>query len=115
MTGWCYLNFTFDWKINEPRQVANIMINKFNVNAITSTTPITLSKSMKLYCLYTDTRSLMNKNKRDEIELMLTVDKIDILGISESWANEDIEDAEISFPGYTVFRRDRGNGNKRGG
>ena len=53
-----------------------------------------------LKCMYTNIRSLMNKYKRDEIALMLVKQKIDILGITESWANENIEDAEINFTGY---------------
>ena len=31
----------------------------------------------------------------------------DIIGITESWANKDIEDAELGLTGYAVFRRDR--------
>ena len=58
----------------------------------------------------------MNKHKRDEIGWMLENDEIDILGITESWTHEDILDAEINFPGFSLFRRDRKIGTKiRGG
>ena len=30
-----------------------------------------------------------------------------IIGITESWANVDITDAELGLTGYVMFRRDR--------
>ena len=30
-----------------------------------------------------------------------------IIGITESWANTDITDAELELTGYIMFRRDR--------
>ena len=36
--------------------------------------------------------------------------------MTESWANEKIEDAEISFSGFTLFRQHRSScSNKKGG
>ena len=37
------------------------------------------------------------------------VEEIDphIIGITESWANTDITDAELGLTGYVMFRRDR--------
>lgn len=80
--------------------------------------PILNSKFTKyrnLNCIYTNIRSIMNKNKRDEIELLLAENKIDIIGIAESWTTEDIADAEISFKGFSLFRKDRRNDKTRGG
>jgi len=37
----------------------------------------------------------------------------DIVGIVESWATEDIKDAELALDGFTMFRKDRGG--ERGG
>lgn len=72
--------------------------------------------SRQLNCMYTNTRSIMNMNKLDEIQLILNENKIDILGISESWTHDNIEDAEVMIPGYLLFRRDRVFGvKKRGG
>ena len=34
----------------------------------------------------------MNENKRDEICLYLIENNIDVLGITESWGNENISD-----------------------
>ena len=30
-----------------------------------------------------------------------------IIGITESWANDDITDAELGLEGYVMFRKDR--------
>ena len=50
-------------------------------------------------------RSIVNKKN----ELNIMVEDIDphIIGITESWANTDITDAELGLTGYVMFRRDR--------
>ena len=30
-----------------------------------------------------------------------------VIGITESWANKDIVDAELALTGYVIFRKDR--------
>jgi exonuclease III len=58
----------------------------------------------------------MNENKRDELQLLLREKKVDVLGLTESWTHDGISDAEISFSGYRMFRKDRSNSAKtRGG
>ena len=60
----------------------------------------------------------MNNNKREELNTILIEEDIDILGITESWTHEFIEDAEISFNGYKLYRKDRAesvNEDTRGG
>ena len=37
-----------------------------------------------------------------------------IIGITESWANNDITDSELGLEGYVMFRKDR-MGRKKGG
>ena len=71
----------------------------------------------ELNYMHTNARSMFNNNKRDEINKMLIEDKVDILGITESWSHEGIDDAELNFEGYTLFRRDRGGTDRlsRGG
>ena len=55
-------------------------------------------------------------NKRDELELLVKDEDLDIVGISETWLSETISDAEISIDGYTIVRRDRvSDTKKRGG
>ena len=46
-------------------------------------------------------------NKKNELNIM--VEDIDphIIGITESWANKDITDAELGLTGYVMFRKDR--------
>ena len=50
-------------------------------------------------------RSIVNK----KTELNIMVEDIDphIIGITESWANTDITDAELGLTGYVMFRRDQ--------
>ena len=50
-------------------------------------------------------RSIVNKKN----EINIIVDDIDphIIGITESWANTDVTDAELGLTGYEMFRRYR--------
>ena len=59
----------------------------------------------KLVCLYANVRSIVNK--RSELDLYVLDDKPDIIGITESWTTEDIQDSELNIDGYTMFRKDR--------
>ena len=55
-------------------------------------------------------------NKREDLELYVLDERPDIIGITESWANEKIEDSELTLEGYTMLRKDRVSGEKlRGG
>ena len=56
-------------------------------------------------CVCLNARSIVNKKKR----IKHYVEDIDphIIGITESWANIDITDAELGLTGYIMFRRDR--------
>ena len=56
-------------------------------------------------CVCLNARSILNKKN----ELNIMVEDIDphIIGITESWANTDITDAELGLTGYVMFRRDR--------
>ena len=56
-------------------------------------------------CVRLNARSIVNKKN----ELNIMVEDIDphIIGITESWANKDIKDAELGLTGYVMFRRDR--------
>ena len=68
----------------------------------------------KLTCFYANVRSIVNK--RDELELYVFEEKPDIIGITESWAFEDIQDSELNIDGYSMIRKDRILGEKlRGG
>ena len=59
-------------------------------------------------CVCLNARSIVNKKN----ELNIMVEDIDphIIGITESWANIDITDAELGLTGYVMFRKDRMGG-----
>ena len=46
-------------------------------------------------------------NKKNELDIMVDEIKPHIIGITESWANNDIADAELGLEGYVMFRKDR--------
>ena len=56
-------------------------------------------------CVCLNARSIVNKKN----ELNIMVEDIDphIIGITESWANTEITDAELGLTGYVMFKRDR--------
>ena len=65
-------------------------------------------------CFYANVRSMVSKEKRCALEVYVEIEKPDIIGITESWAKEDILDNELAIDGYTMFRKDRQNQNERG-
>ena len=46
-------------------------------------------------------------NKKTELNIMIDGIKPHIIGISESWANNDITNAELGLEDYVMFRKDR--------
>ena len=46
-------------------------------------------------------------NKKNELNIMVDDKKKHIIGITESWANNDITYAELGLAGYVMFRKDR--------
>ena len=62
----------------------------------------TSKSEIKYVCL--NARSIINK----KTELNIMVDDIKpLIGITESWANNDITNAELGLEGYVMFRKDR--------
>ena len=55
-----------------------------------------------------------NKGKLDEIKWILSVSKIKILCITESWLNDTTKDHELHIPNFNIERSDR-HLSKRGG
>ena len=53
-------------------------------------------------------------SKKNELNIMLDDIKPHIIGITESWAHNDITDAELGLDGCEMFRKDR-IGKKGGG
>ena len=46
-------------------------------------------------------------NKKNELNIMVDGVQPHIIGITESWANNDITDAELGLEVYVMFRKDR--------
>ena len=63
----------------------------------------TSKSEMKCMCL--NARSIINK--KTELNIMVDDIKPHIIGITESWANNDITNAELGLEGYVMFRKDR--------
>ena len=63
----------------------------------------TSKEEIKCVCL--NARSIINK--KDELNIMVDDIKPHIIGITETWANIDITDAELGLEGYAMFRKDR--------
>ena len=70
-----------------------------------------ISKS-EIKCVCLNARSIINK--KTELNIMVVDIKPHIIGITESWANNDITNAELGLEGYVMFRKDR-IGRKGGG
>ena len=63
----------------------------------------TSKSEIKYVCL--NARSIINK--KTELNIMVDDIKPHIIGITESWANKDITNAELGLEGYVMFRKDR--------
>ena len=62
------------------------------------------SKS-EIKCVCLNARSIINKNT--ELNIMVDDIKPHIIGITESWANNDITNAELGLEDYVMYRKDR--------
>ena len=62
------------------------------------------SKS-EIKCVCLNAGSIINK--KTELNIMVDDIKPHIIGITESWANNDITNAELGLEGYVMFRKDR--------
>jgi len=60
--------------------------------------------------LYTNARSILNK--RDVFEATVSEMQPDVIGVTESWANDKVRDAELALDGCVMYRYDRDTGNK---
>ena len=63
--------------------------------------------------MYTNACSLFGK--MDELRYMAQNGDFSVIGITETWGNETINDAELHTEGYTMFRKDRSKLQRKGG
>lgn len=66
-----------------------------------------------LVCIYVNARSIMNKLLW--LEAVVEAMSPDIIGITESWCNDRVLEAEMELVGYNLFREDRKGGMRGGG
>ena len=68
-----------------------------------------MTETRGLKVVHQNIRSL--PNKIDELRLIISElgSRIHLITLSETWAHQNITDAELEIPGYTLFRRDRGS------
>jgi len=60
-----------------------------------------------LKMLYTNVRSLSSGTNREELQILIDSEKIDVVDISETWGNADIMDSEMDIPGFKLYTKDR--------
>jgi hypothetical protein len=53
--------------------------------------------------------------KLDSFKCTIELLKPDAIGVTESWATEEISDEELSIPGYDLYRQDRSSKHRGGG
>ena len=46
--------------------------------------------------------------RKSEIEVYLNTKDVDVLCLTETWLTSNIPDSFIDFPGYNIFRCDKG-------
>ena len=59
----------------------------------------------EIECVSLNARSIIYM--KNELNIMVDDIKPHIIGITESWANIDITDAELGLEGYVMFRKER--------
>ena len=63
------------------------------------------TSNAEIKCVCLKARSIINK--KNELNIMVDDIKPHIICITESWAHNDITDAELGLEGYVMFRKDR--------
>ena len=68
---------------------------------------VSAASDKQLDIVYFNARSI--KNKMDEFKIFVYQNKPDIIGIVETWLNEDQLDSELEIKDYKFLRKDRKN------
>ena len=63
------------------------------------------TSKQEIKCVCLNARCIINK--KNELNIMVDYIKPHIIGITESWGNNDTTDAEFGLEGYVMFRKDR--------
>lgn len=78
-------------------------VNRIEKIEMVGTTNYVVKTSLK--CCFLNARGLLGK--LDELKVMIFELGLDIIGISETWLSEEVENVEITIDGYRLFRKDR--------
>jgi len=52
-------------------------------------------------------KEIFTVSKRDELSVIADEEKVDIMGLTETWGLDDIVDSEMGTHGYRLHRKDR--------
>ena len=52
-------------------------------------------KEKEIKCFYANARSIINRKKRTELELYVEEEEPDIIGLTETWAKEEMGDCSL--------------------
>src|SRR3989442_647926 len=89
---------------NNPANVQMVSNERIDLN---SQRGVTAASDKQLNIVYFNARSI--KNKMDEFRIFVYQNKPDIIGIVETWLNEDQLDSELEIKDYNFLRKDRKN------
>ena len=76
-------------------------------NPVSTSSSESMKTVEKLRLLLINATSIMQIDKKLEIEALVTFNNYDIICVTESWASSCISDNELKIEGYTMYRRDR--------
>lgn len=82
--------------------------NKTKRTNVANKKKININEQMKqLSIMYLNARSI--RNKMDELKIIVSEHKPDIIGVVETWLNDSVFDSEINIENYHLVRKDRKN------
>ena len=50
---------------------------------------------------------MLNNFKFDELRVFVVMHDVKVIGIAESWLNENVDNSEMVIENFTLYRRDR--------
>ena len=66
---------------------------------------LTAATLNEIKCVCLNARNIVNK--KSKLDIMVSDIDPQVIGITESWENKYIVDAELALTGYIMFRKDR--------
>jgi len=56
--------------------------------------------------LYANVCRITSGTKREELQVLIKIENVDVVGITETWDKVDILDSDMEIPGFKLFRED---------